>query len=85
MLTVVLWVGPFWRPAGVLKLPGLVSEALDQPDSVGSLSQGECVSLLLGGCLEPQGWGQHWTFHFLSPAGPFLAFWSKAAFKDILE
>ena len=43
--TVVLWVGPFWWPAWVLKLPGRALEDLSQSDLVGSLSRRDCEVL----------------------------------------
>lgn len=65
-----LWVEPFWWPTGVLSLPDMISEDLDQPDSIVRLSRRNCQflsSFRLTGTAG-LGWGQQWAFHFPSPS-----------------
>lgn len=88
-----LWVGPFWWPTGVLRLPGMVSEDLDQPDSIVSLSRRNGPVLSSFGRLSGTA-GLGWVSNglFISPpqvvadlSGPFKAFWSKPTFEEILK
>lgn len=77
----------------ILRLPGMVSEGLDQSDSVESPSRGDCEFLFSSGKAPGTAggvWGQDRLFPFplqvvASLSGLFLAFWFKPAFEEILE